>query len=84
VMEAVSTSETLFNFYQRNIRGDSHLHTRRHENLKPHMLVFFLFPCPCWFVASWIQRESHTTLVATVHHFPPLIMSYLCPRSATL
>jgi hypothetical protein len=37
IMEAVSTSETLVNFYQttrRNIPGDSHLHTRRSEDLK--------------------------------------------------
>jgi hypothetical protein len=38
-MEAVSTSETSVNFYQttrRNIPEDSHLHTRRCENLKSH------------------------------------------------
>jgi hypothetical protein len=37
MMKATSTSETSVNFYQ-NIRRynekDSHLHTRRHENLK--------------------------------------------------
>jgi hypothetical protein len=36
-MEAVSTSETSVNFYQttwRNIPEDSHVHTRRRENLK--------------------------------------------------
>jgi hypothetical protein len=40
-MEAESTSETLISFYQttrRNIPEDSHLHTRRRENLKSHML----------------------------------------------
>jgi hypothetical protein len=39
MMEAVSTSETLVNFYQtteRNIPEDSHLHTSHHENLKFH------------------------------------------------
>jgi hypothetical protein len=39
MIEAVSTSETSVNFYQttwRNIPEDSHLHTRRRENLKSH------------------------------------------------
>jgi hypothetical protein len=39
MMEAVSTSETLVNFYQtirHNVPEDSHLHIRRHENLKSH------------------------------------------------
>jgi hypothetical protein len=37
--EVKSTSETSVNFYQttwRNIPEDSHLHTRRRENLKSH------------------------------------------------
>jgi hypothetical protein len=37
MMEAANTSETSVNFYQtirRNIPQDSHLHTRRRENLK--------------------------------------------------
>jgi hypothetical protein len=37
MMEAASTSETSVNFYQttwRNNPEDSHLHTRRRENLK--------------------------------------------------
>jgi hypothetical protein len=39
MMEAASTSETLVNFYQttrRNNPEDSHLRTRRRENLKSH------------------------------------------------
>jgi hypothetical protein len=39
MMEATSTSETSVNFYQttrHNSPEDSHLHTRRRENLKPH------------------------------------------------
>jgi hypothetical protein len=39
MMEAVSASETSVNFYQttrRNNPEDSHLHTRRRENLKSH------------------------------------------------
>jgi hypothetical protein len=38
-MAAASTSETLVTFYQttqRNNPEDSHLHIRRHENLKSH------------------------------------------------
>jgi hypothetical protein len=41
MMEAASTSETSVNFYQTtwcNIRKDSHLHTRRSENLKSHQV----------------------------------------------
>jgi hypothetical protein len=40
MMEAASTSETSVNFYQttrRNNPEDSHLYTRRRENLKSHM-----------------------------------------------
>jgi hypothetical protein len=40
-MEAASTSETLVNFYQTTRRynpEDSHLHTRRHKNLKSHLM----------------------------------------------
>jgi hypothetical protein len=39
MIEAANTSETSVNFYQttrRNIPEDSHLHTRRRENLKSH------------------------------------------------
>jgi hypothetical protein len=42
MMEAVSVSETSVNFYQttrRIISEDSHLHTRRRENLKSHYLT---------------------------------------------
>jgi hypothetical protein len=42
MMEAVSRFETSVNFYQttrRNIPEDSHLHTRRRENLKSHHVV---------------------------------------------
>jgi hypothetical protein len=46
MMETVGTSETSVNFYQttrRNIPEDSHLHTRRRENLKSHQ-NYTLFP----------------------------------------
>jgi hypothetical protein len=42
MMEAVSTSEMSVSFYQttrRNIPEDSHVHTRRRENLKSHRYV---------------------------------------------
>jgi hypothetical protein len=45
MMEAVSTSETLVNFYQttrRNIPEDSHLHTRR-DNLKSYLISLLHF-----------------------------------------
>jgi hypothetical protein len=41
MMEAVKPSETSVSFYQtarRDIPEDSHLHTRRRENLKSHQL----------------------------------------------
>jgi hypothetical protein len=44
MMEAASTSETSVNFYQtarRNNPEDSHLHTRRRENLKSRFLTCF-------------------------------------------
>jgi hypothetical protein len=44
-MEAVRPSETSVNFYettQRNIPEDSHLHTRRRENLNSHLISFHL------------------------------------------
>jgi hypothetical protein len=43
MMEAVSTSETSVNFYQttrRNILQDSHIRTRRRENLKSHVVYW--------------------------------------------
>jgi hypothetical protein len=43
MMEAVRISETSVNFYettQRNIPEDSHLHTRRLENLKSYQISF--------------------------------------------
>jgi hypothetical protein len=45
-MEAASTSETSVNFYQTTLRNnpeDSHLHTRRHENLKTQLFLFHFF-----------------------------------------
>jgi hypothetical protein len=42
MMEAVSSSETSVNIYQTtqcNISEDSHLHTRRCENLKSHLHI---------------------------------------------
>jgi hypothetical protein len=41
MMEAVSSSETSVNIYQttrRDFPEDSHLHTRRRENLKSHLI----------------------------------------------
>jgi hypothetical protein len=44
-MEAVGTSETSVNMYQAtrsNISEDSHLYTRRRENLKSHQIFYGL------------------------------------------
>jgi hypothetical protein len=49
MMEAARTSETSLNFYQtkrRNHPEDSHLHTRRRENLKSHKIGDMIFPTP--------------------------------------
>jgi hypothetical protein len=46
IMEAASTSETSVNFChttRRNNSEDSHLHTRRRENLKSNFTVFRVF-----------------------------------------
>jgi hypothetical protein len=46
-MEAVGTSKTSVNFYKTtrcNIPEDSHLHTRRHENLKSNQF-YIILPC---------------------------------------
>jgi hypothetical protein len=42
MMEAVSTSDVSVNFYETtrlNFPEDSHLHTRRRENLKSHLVI---------------------------------------------
>jgi hypothetical protein len=47
MMEAVNTSETSVKFYQtrrRNIPEDSHLYTRRRENLKSHRVLLMNAP----------------------------------------
>jgi hypothetical protein len=45
MMEAVITSDISLNFYEttrHNIPEDSHLHTRRRENLKSHTVKHFI------------------------------------------
>jgi hypothetical protein len=47
MMEAANTSETSVNFYQTtwpNVPEDSHLHTRRRQNLKSHQEMIFMEP----------------------------------------
>jgi hypothetical protein len=49
MMEAVNTSETKVNFYEttrRNIPVDSHLHTRRRENLTFTKVFVVVFRMP--------------------------------------
>jgi hypothetical protein len=53
MMEAVSTFETLVNFYQitrRNIPEDSHLHNRHHENMKSHHTFLYSARNLQWFI----------------------------------
>jgi hypothetical protein len=48
MMEAASISERSVNVHQttrRNNPEDSHIRTRRRENLKSHILVFFFVRC---------------------------------------
>jgi hypothetical protein len=74
MMEATSTSETSVNFYQtirRNIPEDSHLHTRRRENLKSHLFSFqSQWPRSRWYVPSiialkqrWTEPRSRSTAI---------------------
>jgi hypothetical protein len=58
MMEAVNTSETSANFYQtarRNIPEDSHLHTRRLEKLKSHLVM--------WDVLHIASEQSYLSFV---------------------
>jgi hypothetical protein len=59
MMEAASTSETPVNFYQTTRRKnseDSHLHTRRRENLKSRIFKEVLSGCQTW---SLTLKEEH-------------------------
>jgi hypothetical protein len=97
-MEAARTSETLVNFYQTTRRyntKDSHLHTRRRENLKSQNLVRLShLPHSCymprlshlpWFChpnSLWwrVQRmEILLQFSPAYHHFIPL-----SPKCSTL
>jgi hypothetical protein len=66
MMEAVSTSKMSLNFYQttrRNIPEDSHLHTRRRENLK--LLMFS--KTACYASNSWYV--TFTTRLTEIYNF---------------
>jgi hypothetical protein len=68
MMEAANTSETLVNFYQttrRNKPEDSHLHTRRRENLKSHIIYsprMAILPRMLYNIYSWnkVTKEGLT------------------------
>jgi hypothetical protein len=68
MMEAASTSETLVIFYQttrRNNPKDSHLYTRRRENLKSHILYFIRFKetvTPTSILYSTYNNQCSTTV----------------------
>jgi hypothetical protein len=57
--EAASTSETSVNFYQtrRNIPEESHLLTRRRENLNSHQ-HFVLFECMATTYSAGIKVQT--------------------------
>jgi hypothetical protein len=60
-MEATNTSETSVNFFQttrRNNLEDSHLHTRRHENLKSHH-VYRYSPLRQKWICLFTQPKYH-------------------------
>jgi hypothetical protein len=61
MMKAASASETSVNFYQttrRNNAEDSHLHTLRRENLKPHK-VLDCVPFPCASLSLDCSRDTN-------------------------
>jgi hypothetical protein len=69
MMEAARTSETSVNFYQttrRNNSEDSHLHTRRRENLKSHS---FLSPMTRGDILCRISLEFLEQLWNRCYHF---------------
>jgi transcriptional regulator of met regulon len=60
MMGAVNNSETSASFHQttrRNIPEDSHLHTRRRENLKSHDVKIILREIGC----AWGGMDSSTS-----------------------
>jgi hypothetical protein len=85
MMEAASTSETSTNFYQITRRinpEDSHLHTRRRENLKSHMLpvfsIYLTLHCAC---SVWTREfcrnlrgscGQHSTFLESANASSPL------------
>jgi hypothetical protein len=79
-MEEVSTSEASVNFYQttrRNIPEDSHLHTRRRENLKSHSIPDTAVPGPHDIIlrisSKGIQTRRTYVTYFTQHEFCQLI-----------
>jgi hypothetical protein len=62
MIEAENTSETSVNFYQitrRSIQEDSHLHTRRRENLKSYLNNFNLARSDSITFAPAILSSAH-------------------------
>jgi hypothetical protein len=65
MMEAVRTSQKTINFYQttrRNIPEDSHIHTRRRENLKFHqdfIIYYSIFSSSIENLIKYIQFDRN-------------------------
>jgi hypothetical protein len=75
MMEAVSTSEASVNFYEtarRYIPEDSHLHTHRLENLKPHVLqvvVITIFNNTILFCGRNCYLNTYTVYINLLERF---------------
>jgi hypothetical protein len=84
MMEAASTSETTVNFFQttqRNIQDNSHLHTRRRENLKSHIQK----NCLHWRIRSvCCGRKLQWQLIAATHVSLLPIHVWHCVKSVTI
>jgi hypothetical protein len=78
MMEAASTSETSVNFCRtiwRNNPEDSHLHTRRHENLKSHKKWVIILSTFIIKSTSFISFSSCTPVKAQHRHSASEVMS---------
>jgi hypothetical protein len=70
MIEAVSTSQTLVNFYHTswcNIPEDSHLHTRHCENLKSH--VYKLHPWHCKGTSPLSKMNEYRSKPVSLHSY---------------
>jgi hypothetical protein len=74
MLEAGRTSETSVNFYQITrcyTPEDTHLHTRRHDNLKSHEIIWriYIYTGGSTTIEVALSRISTRKLIITVAHF---------------